>query len=306
MSAFKNIYRMNYKQNNMKAQNLIITFLFLSFCSLAQENICQIQEISIINYGDNRLLFRKLNDEKTPLEGEYRIIDGYNSEYILASFKNGMYHGKYLYFKDNILRDSANYVNGYKNGLSKKYDFQGKIVSSGEYTNGKLNGLYTTYNQQGQIETQQEFKMGIEHGFFHRYNTKTGKISQKTFYKNGKPDSTWVQHYWSNIGSYTQYSQFKNGMQIGEFSQIADNGTCILKGFYNEGKRDSLWIYKNEDGTLWKEISYKDGQMNGPFKYYYEDGTLKEEGIHENNKIISSTEYKPNGRKIKKKKTSRK
>jgi antitoxin component YwqK of YwqJK toxin-antitoxin module len=252
------------------------------------------------------LLYRELNDEKTPLEGDHRIIDGYNSEYILASFKNGMYHGNYQYFKDNVLRDSANYVDGYKNGLCKKFDFQGKMVSSGEYTNGKLNGLFTTYNQQGQIETQQEFTMGIEDGFFHRYNTETGKISQEMFYKNGRPDSIWVQHYWSNICDYTGYSQFKNGRQIGDYTQIADNGTCILKGFYSEGKKDGLWIYKNEDGTPRKEITYKNDQMNGPFKYYYEDGTLKEEGLYEDNKIISSTEYQPNGRKVRKKKTSKK
>ncbi|WP_052522282.1 toxin-antitoxin system YwqK family antitoxin [Saccharicrinis fermentans] len=236
------------------------------------------------------------------MEGKHRIIDGYNSAYIIASFKNGMYHGNYQYFKNNTLRDSANYVNGYRDGLCKKYEFQGRMISSGEYTKGKLDGLFTTYNQNGKIETQQEFTMGIENGFFRRYNTETGKISQETFYKDGKADSIWVQHYWNSAGSYTQYSQFKNGIQIGKFTRIADNDTCILKGFYSDGKKNGLWTYKNEDGTLKKEISYKNGQKNGPFKLYYKDGTLKKEGYYENNQIIDKTEYRPNGRKIKNKK----
>ena len=55
----------------------------------AQEKVYQIDEVSVINYGDGRLLFRQLNDDKTPLQGEHRIIDGYHSEYLLATLKTG-------------------------------------------------------------------------------------------------------------------------------------------------------------------------------------------------------------------------
>lgn len=66
----------------------------------AQEKVYQIDEVSVINYGDGRLLFRQANDEKAPLNGEHRLIDGYRSEYILAEFKDGMYNGKYQRFKN--------------------------------------------------------------------------------------------------------------------------------------------------------------------------------------------------------------
>ena len=285
----------------MKTRLLIFTFLYLGIFGIAQESLYEIQEVSIINYGDNRLLYRELDEHKTPLEGKHRIIDGYKSEYIIASFKNGMYHGVYQFFKDNVLRDSANYINGFKNGLCKKFSYQGKLISSGEFFNGKLNGLYTTY-QNGKIITQQEFTMGVENGFFHRYDSESGEITQKTFYKNGKRDSVWVQHFISNICDYTEYSQFDEGVRVGEFSKVADNGVCLLKGYYSEGKKSGLWIYKTEDGVLSKEITYKEGIKEGPYKYYYEDGTLKEEGQYKDNEIISITQYKPNGRRIRRNK----
>ena len=69
---------------------------------VAQEKVYQIEEVSVINYGDGRLLFRQQNDDKTPLQGEHRIIDGYHSEYLIANFKDGMYDGLYRHFKRNV------------------------------------------------------------------------------------------------------------------------------------------------------------------------------------------------------------
>ena len=45
-------------------------------------------EITVINVGDGRLLFRAREDN-APLQGEHRIIDGRQTEYTLAQFKDG-------------------------------------------------------------------------------------------------------------------------------------------------------------------------------------------------------------------------
>ena len=49
------------------------------------------------------------------------IIDGYHSAYILASFKDGFYDGKYEEHLDNILINEGVYKDGRKNGLFKIY-----------------------------------------------------------------------------------------------------------------------------------------------------------------------------------------
>lgn len=91
----------------MKKVILLLLLGAWVFTSVAQEKVFQVNEVSVINYGDGRLLFRELNEEKTPLQGEYRIIDGYHSEYILASFKNGMYDGCIAISRGMFLRRKA-------------------------------------------------------------------------------------------------------------------------------------------------------------------------------------------------------
>lgn len=80
---------------------LAISLLFvgLTLTGMAQEKVYQVDELSVINYGDGRLLFRQYDKDNTPLNGSHRIIDGYRSEYILAEFKDGMYNGDYKYLK---------------------------------------------------------------------------------------------------------------------------------------------------------------------------------------------------------------
>ena len=89
----------------MKIKILItaIIFCMISVAATAQTEY-QIEKVSVINYGDGRLLFRTNDEKEEPLNGKHRIIDGYHSEYVLAEFKDGMYHGDYQHFKYNKQR----------------------------------------------------------------------------------------------------------------------------------------------------------------------------------------------------------
>lgn len=87
----------------MKRTLLMLLFGAIVLTGTAQEKVYQIEEITVINYGDGRMLFCQNNEDKTPLNGSYRLIDGYHSEYILAEFKDGMYCGSYQHFKNNKL-----------------------------------------------------------------------------------------------------------------------------------------------------------------------------------------------------------
>ena len=50
----------------MKKQILGLLLTAYVFIAPAQEKVYQIDEISVINYGDGRLLFRQIDEEKTP------------------------------------------------------------------------------------------------------------------------------------------------------------------------------------------------------------------------------------------------
>jgi hypothetical protein len=59
---------------------LLTLFIGTVFCDLSAQKEFNIEQITSINLGDGRYLFRTLKDEKL-LDGEHRIIDGYHSEY---------------------------------------------------------------------------------------------------------------------------------------------------------------------------------------------------------------------------------
>lgn len=69
------------KERAMKKYVALISFLmFLPVMVQAQKEY-PIEQVSAINVGDGRILFRDLKTEK-PLNGDHRIIDGYHSAYI--------------------------------------------------------------------------------------------------------------------------------------------------------------------------------------------------------------------------------
>ena len=112
----------------------MLLFSVLALGMAAQETVYQVDEVAVINQGDGPLLFRQLDEDKTPLQGTYRIIDGYRSEYVVAEFKDGMYHGEYQHFKHNKLRESGTYVDGRKEGIYKEYYSDETVRSEIHYT----------------------------------------------------------------------------------------------------------------------------------------------------------------------------
>lgn len=242
----------------------------------AQEAVYQIDEVTVINYGDGRLLFRQSNDKKAPLQGLHRIIDGYHSEYLLAEFKNGMYDGKYQHFKRNNLFEESTYKEGRLDGIRKQFYADGKALQSETtFVDGKLNGVRKTYFQNGKPETEKGYKLGVEDGPDRRYNSETGKLTLDTYYKDGKREGKWVEHMVSNRGNYTQISNYKEGLPTGEYLKTLEDGTVLIKGSYKEGKKEGVWVTNKQNGLPESTTTYKNNEKNGEEKTFFTDGKVE-------------------------------
>ena len=113
----------------MKRMNCYFLLLAASLCVLplhAQKEY-PIDRITAINLGDGRILHREISGDK-PLDGEHRIIDGYHSAYILARFKDGLYNGDYEEYIYNKLKAKGSYKEGWKDGIFRKYDDEGREI----------------------------------------------------------------------------------------------------------------------------------------------------------------------------------
>ena len=257
-------------KTNLNMVKLAISLLFvgLTLTGMAQEKVYQVDELSVINYGDGRLLFRQYDKDNTPLNGSHRIIDGYRSEYILAEFKDGMYNGDYKYFKNNRLKEEGTYKEGRKDGVYKEYYSDGvALKKEAPFKEGKLNGIVKTYYTNGKLETEKGYAMSIEDGVERDYDYESGEITTDRNYKNGVLHGSQIAHYGSNIGDFIQRVTYENGKMTGSFSEIFTDGTIKKTGKYNkDGEKDGEWLErddfpKDKGKFSGKRTLYKDGEI---------------------------------------------
>ena len=253
-----------------------ITIFMISISAFAQKEY-QIEKVTVINYGDGRLLFRTNDDKEEPLNGKHRLIDGYRSEYVLAEFKDGMYHGDYQHFKNNKLKESAQYKEGRRHGATKTYFLDGETVENESYfKEGKPDGIFKTYNHEGKLISEKGYKNGLEHGVDKAYDAETGKVRREATYVEGKLDSKQTQTIGSGNGSYTVSSNNNNGQKDGEYIEKFEDGKIKTKGAYKAGKKNGRWETYKKDGLPEKVVTYRDDLRHGEYITYYTDGTVNE------------------------------
>lgn len=278
----------------MKKIIILLFFAMIAIKGSAQEKIYQINEITVLNYGDGRLLYRENNDTKAPLNGEHRIISGYSSEYILAQFKDGMYDGKYQHFKNNKLIEEGVYAAGRKNGLYRIYTWDGKTLEKETpYCEDKINGELKTYYIDGSIETQKSYKMSVQDGMDCRYEYQTRKILHHQNYHDGKLHGRQMVYKQTNMGNFIEIINYDNDVPVGEYMRLAEDGvTVLIKGQHNErGQKDGDWFIrdykarerKNYDPTKETKIEKKVKKV-----IYKDNVVIKEQSAKEDDLELES------------------
>lgn len=281
----------------MKKIMLLLLFGVMVLTSTAQEKVYQIEEITVINYGDGRLLFRLNNEEKTPLNGSHRLIDGYHSEYILADFKDGMYHGNYRHFKENKLLEECRYKEGNRDGLYKRYYGDGQTVQSERtFIDGKRDGKWTEHlsGNAGDVTRISFYKNGLPDGQWSE-TWKGGKPRSKSSYKDGKKEGVWIRY--GKGGKPEKSTTYKNDEKNGEEITYFTDGTPEKSSNYLNGKLNGVTKeFYFESGKCKSEYTFKNGKREGAYKRYFDTGKLREEGRCEADSEVYRKEYYANGK----------
>ncbi|WP_418213183.1 toxin-antitoxin system YwqK family antitoxin [Bacteroides difficilis] len=281
----------------MKKIMLLLLFGVMVLTSTAQEKVYQIEEITVINYGDGRLLFRLNNEEKTPLNGSHRLIDGYHSEYILADFKDGMYHGNYRHFKENKLLEECRYKEGNRDGLYKRYYGDGQTVQSERtFIDGKRDGKWTEHlsDNAGDVTRISFYKNGLPDGQWSE-TWKDGKPRSKSSYKDGKKEGVWIRY--GKGGKPEKSTTYKNDEKNGEEITYFTDGTPEKSSNYLNGKLNGVTKeFYFESGKCKSEYTFKNGKREGAYKRYFDTGKLREEGRCEADSEVYRKEYYANGK----------
>lgn len=239
----------------------VLLLLCMTLPLFAQKEY-KIDQVSVVNVGDGRLLYRDLTTEN-PLNDEHRIIDGYHSAYLLASFKDGFYDGSYKEYLDNILITEGTYKEGRKQGLFKIYSkFDGKLKEEKSYKEGKLDGTSKTYFTTGKVETEKGYRMGKEHGKHLSYES-DGTLRMDHNYKDGRQVG---KQYTFMKGTHELYETIyynEDGLKEGKFSSMFTFGAPYVLGSYKNGQKEGAWMKFAETGDTLTIETYQNGKEDG-------------------------------------------
>lgn len=187
--------------------------------------------------------------------------------------KEGLWMG---FYDDLTVKWEVNYNNGLKNGVERKYDFRGNLLSIEKYQNGSL--IKDVKNLQ---------KIDVKHEL-----STAGTIAKSGGYnEQGEPHG--VHRKYDSLGTVVASKIFNNGVLVGE---------GIVK---KNGKKNGFWKLYYASGELQSEGNFKNGVSVGLWKYYYPNNQLeseitydnsgKKQGIQkdylDNGQLLASTEW---------------
>lgn len=292
--------------NVMKKWMGIALFLVCGIPLFAQK-VYQISEVAEINLGDGRKFYSERKSEK-PLNGEFRIIDGYRSEYVETTFKDGLFNGPYKEYKRNDLRVDGAYMEGRKNGTFHKY-ISGTVIEEYTFRNDTLDGRVMSYYQDGKVKREGNFKNGNEDGNFKEYHWEDGhlwndenyvdgrrhgrqwkmldgdyKFTETSYFNHGKPVGKYERRY-TDLDMPQVLGQYNdNGGKTGTWTKFNDLGDTVYIEHYSNGQLEGERIVFASTGIREEVEQYKNGQKNGICRLFDSTGKLQRETCYKNNR----------------------
>jgi antitoxin component YwqK of YwqJK toxin-antitoxin module len=190
-----------------------------------------------------------------------------------------------------LSQDTITYFNEYREKVCCKDS--AFITRIGKYDQGIYDGDIVDYYPSGKICMEGAYSNWIPNGFYKWYFKNGKKMCAGSYLKHSDNEFE-ISSGWDSLGNKT----VKNGM--GYFKWYNSyNGKVSAEGKYFQGKRDSLWIFYNIDGTKIEETIYKAGvptvvnmwdqktgtrqlvkDGNGELIDYYKNGQLKYQGVY--------------------------
>lgn len=234
-------------------------------------------------------------------------------------YLNNKKENKSLYYRNGLLFQEINFENGERNGLSREFADDGRIVrlmtyrngvmissetinqfnknaqksgnwkefySSGQvhivctYLDGKLDGIYKEYNQQGQVIRTVRYQDG-ELMIAQTEEERPVKY-KKSFHSNGKIKSSGGFMGEIAVGLHQEYTE--EGI-LSTAVIYSDYGIKESEGLMDEaGRKTGEWKEFYEDGSLRAYGKYVENKRNGEWVFLFPNGNIEQKGFYRENK----------------------
>ena len=98
------------------------------------------------------------------------------------SGKNGILR-KYGY--EGHMTSSVRITNGVKDGIETMYDKHGRVIQQNPYVNGRIHGVAKAFYPNGSRMITYTYQYGMKHGYAFTYNP-DGTVNKKAKFKNNR------------------------------------------------------------------------------------------------------------------------
>ena len=124
-----------------------------------------------------------------------------------------------------------------------------------------------------------------------------GNVRSITYLKNdsNKLIKIKTEDYFTN-GQLESSTNFKNNQKQGEYTSFWENGEMSSRGFFNDGKMDSIWKFWDSNGNIEGISNWRKDLKHGKWTAFYNSGQIqKESNFHEGELEGLQFEYYKNG-----------
>jgi antitoxin component YwqK of YwqJK toxin-antitoxin module len=213
------------------------------------------------------------NDGK--LDGIWSIYDAYQRNIFEISYKDGVRDGTATWWYPNRSKmREATFKNGLLNGEILAWDESEKLVRREEFIEGRRIVRNSTFYRANLKQTEDYFldEQLIPEGEDNWWDaTPTPYVPRGSKIQNG-PSMKWYDNKQPKL-----QGQYKDGLQVGQFTWWHPNGNKQIEGFYVDGKKNRLWTWWYENGMKQVEGAYEDDEPIGRWRSWHADGQLRKE-----------------------------
>ncbi|MBK8846177.1 MAG: toxin-antitoxin system YwqK family antitoxin [Bacteroidetes bacterium] len=114
-----------------------------------------------------------------------RVKYHYGMQSVIEHYKSGLLHGeKIMYYENSQKQEEGVYNNGKREGETKWYNQDGKLITMYTYKDGRLEGPIKEYYANGTVQKEGNHINDVEEGEWKEYS-EDGKLKKTVLYKNG-------------------------------------------------------------------------------------------------------------------------
>jgi len=223
----------------------------------------------------------------------------------------------YYYYPTGELKETVQFVNGMREGISMEYDREGTVITLMEYRNDRLverqrinrrdekgnkQGTWIELYEDGSVRREINYTDNVMDGIYREFD-REGNLVMILHYKDGRIKDDVVtegqpleirQTFYEN-GMIKTSGAYRNNIPVGIHRAYNERGEVIASEIYNEkgeivskgivteqGERNGSWVDYYPGGIKKAEGEYRNNRRSGRWVFYTETGRTEQEGEYRN------------------------